>query len=390
MSNAVRTGTLCGPSITAAGIAGVPVAPDGSDERGWSSAVQNCCRCVTIMWCLHSLTSSTTSGEPIRVSWEPVLFHSATATLRAFLRDSRWLGVEPGITATLETWNDRLFFHPHLHCLVTGGGLTPEGDWKDVPNPRCLVAVKPLMWEFRKRFCRAVREAIEQDELTLPHETTTRQWLNCLNKANRQKWEVFIAKPIEDGGPSSEEILRYQADDVAGGPLSAIRLDPQVSELSTNQLGYLKANPLSEHRLHEARDGWVSFQWGAYNPDTGKRERDRSENLRVAEFLRRYLQHIPPTNYQSVRHYGLYAGAKTEAYTHCCKVLADRQPPVSDSIDEPTDDDTWTQQHTCPVCGQALVVSGYCPSSVTGRIIPRVPIGYVFAPSSSPGGGHDP
>jgi hypothetical protein len=319
-----------------------------------------------------------------------LLFHSATDALHAFLADPKWLGAEPGITITLETWDDRLFFHPHLHGLVTGGGLTPEGEWRDVPNPHCLVAVTPLMWEFRKRFCRAVKQALEQHELTLPQGTTTRQWLNRLNRANRQNWEVFIAKTGDDGGPSNDEILRYQADDVAGGPLSALRLDPLVADLSTTQVGYLKAPPLSEKRLNEAEDGRVSFQWGAYNPDTGMRERDQRETLPVAEFLRRYLQHIPPANYQTVRHYGLYASAKTAAYARCCELLADRQPPSGESADEPADDETWIEQHTCPVCGKALVVTGYIPSSVTGRCIPRVPIGHVFAPCSSLGGGHDP
>jgi hypothetical protein len=87
-----------------------------------------------------------------------LLFHAATDALRALLADPKWLGAEPGMTATLETWDDRLFFHPPIHCLVTGGGLTPDGKWVDVSNPRCFVGVKPLMWEFRKRVCRALKE----------------------------------------------------------------------------------------------------------------------------------------------------------------------------------------------------------------------------------------
>ncbi|MCP4473143.1 MAG: transposase, partial [Gammaproteobacteria bacterium] len=119
-----------------------------------------------------------------------LLFHSATDALRTLLADPRWLGAEPGITVTLETWDDQLQFHPHLHCLVTGGGLTPEGEWKDVPNPRCLVAVKPLMWEFRKRFRQGLKQALQAGTLTLPEGTTTQQWLNRVNKVNRQKWTV--------------------------------------------------------------------------------------------------------------------------------------------------------------------------------------------------------
>jgi len=326
-----------------------------------------------------------------------LLFHTATDAVRAFLTDPKWLGAEPGITVTLETWDDRLLFHPHLHCLVTGGGLTPDGTWRDVPNPRCFVAVKPLMWEFRKRFCQSVKDVLNQGKLTLPKDTSLRQWLNRVNRVNRRDWEVFIAKPPEDGGPTPDDILRYQAADVAGGPLSGDRLVASPAALSETQLAYLKAFPLSQSRLVEAPEGQVRFWWGAYDPATGRRERDRLETLPVAEFLSRYLQHLPPPYYQTVRHYGLYtsAPAKHKAYKRCCDLLADREPPSlppasDDDAVEMTAPDTWMQRHTCPICGKPLMVSSYLPSSVTGHLIPRVPLGYVVALSSSPGGGHDP
>ncbi len=319
-----------------------------------------------------------------------LLFHSATDALRALLADPRWLGAEPGITVTLETWDDRLHFHPHVHCLVTGGGLTPAGDWKDVPNPRCLVAVKPLMWEFRKRFCQGLKQALRDGVLTLPEGTTTRQWLNRLNKVNRQNWAVFIAKPPEEGGPTPEDILRYQAEDVAGGPLSGDRLVPAVADRSTTQLAYLKSAPLSEPRLEDAPEGTLSFRWGAYDPATGRRDRTQIETLPVDDFLRRYLQHVPPPQYQTVRHYGLYTSAKQEAYTQTRLRLADRQPPPALADEPALDSDAWLQAHTCPVCGQPLVVSGYLPSSLTGHVIPRVPLGHVAARPATPGGAHAP
>jgi len=319
-----------------------------------------------------------------------LLFHTSTDSLRALLADPPWLGAAPGITVTLETWDDRLCFHPHVHCLVTGGGLTPEGTWKDAPNPRCLVAVSPLMWEFRKRFCQGLKEALEQDTLRLPEGTTVRQWLNRVNKANRQNWEVFIAKPPEEGGPTTEELVRYQAENVAGGPLSGDRL-LSVPEFSTTQLAYLKSAPLSDTRLEDAPEGRVSFCWGAYDPETGRRERTQVETLPVSEFLRRYLQHIPPSGYQTVRHYGVYTSANKAAYERCRACLSDRTSDALPSgADDAADTDSWVQQHTCPVCGTPLLVSSYLPSSLTGNVLPRVPIGHVFAPGSSLRGGHDP
>jgi hypothetical protein len=321
-----------------------------------------------------------------------LLFQSAVEALRALLADPRWLGAEVGITVTLETWDDRLFLHPHLHCLVTGGGLSPEGEWMEVSNPRCLVAVKSLMWEFRKRVCQGLTQALQDGMVMVPEGTTTRQWLNRLNKANRQKWEVFIAKPPEDGGPSTEDILRYQAADVAGGPLSGDRL-VSVPELSATQLAYLKSAPLRDTRLEEAPEGYVSFRWGAYDPSTGKRERTQIERLPVSAFLRRYLQHIPPAHYQAVRHYGLYTSAKKAAYAQCCALLRDRQPPEprvgneTESTAMPTD---WQREHTCPICGRPLVVSAYLPSSLTGKVVPRLPLGHVPARPPTSGGTHAP
>jgi hypothetical protein len=280
------------------------------------------------------------------------------------------------------------------------------------------------MWEFRKRFCQGLKQLLREETLTLPAGTTTRQWLNRLNKVNRQKWAVFIAKPPEEGGPTTDDILRYQAEDVAGGPLCGRRLEvlpaaqrvispldrlllsprdlqaliraqqgPSCADLSATLLSYLKSFPLSAARLEDAPEGEVRFRWGTYDPATGKRERTEVETLPVDEFLQRYLQHVPPPHYQTVRHYGLYTSAKKAAYERCGDLLSERTPEFLPSIsdgDEATDTDAWIEQHTCPVCGTPLIVSSYLPSCVTGHIIPRVPIGYVFTPFSSLGGGHDP
>jgi hypothetical protein len=323
-----------------------------------------------------------------------LLFHSATDALRALLTDPRHLGAEPGITMTLETWDELMFLHPHGHCLVTGGGITPEGEWKDVPNPRCLVPVRPLMWEFRKRFCRGLEQALRDETLTLPEGTTTRHWLNRLTRVNRQKWEVFIAPPPEDGGPTTPDLLRYQARDVAGGPLSGDRLVSSPSDLSATQLAYLKASPLSVSRLEEATEDRISFWYGAYDRATGRRDRTQLETLPVDEFLSRYLQHVPPPRYQTVRHYGLYTSAKKAAYEHCREVLVDRQPlatPDTPTTEPAPDTDAWIEAHTCPVCGEPLVVTAHVASTRTGTVIPRVPIGHVFAHAPpTTGGSHAP
>ena len=167
---------------------------------------------------------------------------------------------------------------------------------------------------------------------------------------------------------------------VAGGPLSGDRLLPKEYELSAAQLAYLKSPPLNESRLALAPEGEISFYWGNYNPTTGKRERTQIETLPAADFLQRYLQHIPPSGYQTVRHYGLYTSAAKTSYERCTGLLSGRQPPkpLEETNDEsPNDNESWISDHTCSVCGEPLIVTKYLPSTRTGQVTSRPPLGPV-------------
>ncbi len=169
---------------------------------------------------------------------------------------------------------------------------------------------------------------LTDETLSLPEDTTTRRRINTLNNVNRQNWEVFIATPPEDDGSSTDDMLRDQAEDVAGGPLSGERLI-SIKALSETPLAYLTSSPFHETRLEDAPKGTVCFRWGTYDPATGKRERTQIEPLPVEEFLRRSLQHVPPPRYQTVRHDGLSTSAKKAEYTQAQQILAGRAPNVT-------------------------------------------------------------
>ncbi|MCP3994740.1 MAG: hypothetical protein GY722_06715 [bacterium] len=139
----------------------------------------------------------------------------------------------------------------------------------------------------------------------------------------------------------------------------------------------------------------IVFRWGRDDPATGTRERTELESLPAEEFLRRYLQHVPPPRYQMVRHDGLYTSAKKAAYEQAQTLLSDRHLPCAAvKIVQPPDTEPgterWQQEHTCPMCGKPLIVSALLPSSLTGTVIPRVSPGQVLARPPNPGGTHAP
>jgi hypothetical protein len=325
-----------------------------------------------------------------------MLFHAAAQALQELLADPERVGVQVGIVASLHTWDDRLRRHPHLHCLVTGGGLTPEGTWKDSWKPGdqpFLVSVNALMPRFRKRFCRKVETAVKNGTVKLPRGCRTQQMLNLIHKVNRTDWQVYIAKPPEDGGPTTEEILDYQAKAVAGGPMSAGRIEGLERTVSAWQEGIQASQepqlrdvseaPLTDSRIQVLSQQAVTFRWGKYDPETGRRVRNKSETIPLEKFLQRLLWHVPPPDFRAIRQYGLYTSVKKAEYETCRTMLPKTPLPDAErggtsahpQHDEdngriPLDEYMAPRQH-CPVCGKPFAITRILPSSVTGTLSPR-------------------
>jgi len=325
-----------------------------------------------------------------------LLFHAAADALQELMKDPRRAGVQVGVVAALHTWDDRLLRHPHLHCLVTGGGLTDEDTWKDSYKPGdkpFLVHVKALMQRFRKLFCRRLERKIKKEKLKLPEGCKKQQMLNIINKVNRTNWEVYVAKPPEDGGPTTEEILEYQAKAVAGGPISQMRITgierkvnewvADIVEAQQPQLGYLSEPLLPNSRFEESKesDNSVSFRWGKFDRNSARRRRDKLCTLTIGKVIGRLLLHGTPPNLHAVREYGLYTGAKKREYQKLRAVLPDAPEPEVVKVErtgeaEQADGRVTLQEYIeqrtrCPVCGKKLELSRVIPSSVTGKISPR-------------------
>jgi hypothetical protein len=261
-----------------------------------------------------------------------ILFKSATETLFQLLEDPEYLGAKVGIIASLHTWSKTLSLHPHLHCLVTGGGISGK-DWVTA-SKRFLLPFKVVRKKFRGKFIAYIRKALNDGKLELPIGMRPRQMKNLLNKLGRKKWNVHLKETYSYG----EGVLTYLAR-------------------------YLRGGPISNKRILSVKDGQVTFNCG--------REKVVKMTLSLERFIARYLQHVPPPNSVRVRSYGIYHHSCKEYLELSRQLLG--QPPVEDIgfRDWQTLYDEQGKNHPgcCPVCGKRLVSLEMLPPAN-----PRLPV----------------
>ncbi len=225
-----------------------------------------------------------------------LLFKAASETLLTFGRDRRWVGGEIGITLVLHTWGQNLGQHVHVHGLVTGGGLTSDGQkWRSAQK-RFLFPVKALSKVFRAKYLELLAHAGRQGKLRFGGSTQP--------LADRLVFAAFIANL-----KSSDWIVYAKAP--FAGPRQVVAY-----------LGrYTHRVAISNERVLGLENGKVRFRWRDY--------RDRSTikvmQLDAAEFIRRFLLHILPHGFMRIRHYGLFANRHRKAKLARCRALL-RQP----------------------------------------------------------------
>jgi hypothetical protein len=206
-----------------------------------------------------------------------LLFGSARWSLLRLLDDPRYLGAKPGVLAVLHTWGRTLSLHPHLHCLVTAGGLDASGAWR--PTRSILVPTRPLGLLFRGHFLRALEALVRSGGLQLPPDMTRDDALWTLKRAASTKWTPRIQHRYSHG----RGVMQYLANYVRGGPFR-------------NQ------------SLVAVKDGRVTFRYRNWREiDRDGRAPSALLTLTVDEFLRRLLTHVPRPNTRTVRGWGLYA-----------------------------------------------------------------------------------
>jgi Putative transposase/Transposase zinc-binding domain len=204
-----------------------------------------------------------------------LLFDASAQTLLCFAKDEKYLGALPGIISVLHTWGQQLSFHPHIHCIVSGGGITTDNTWKQATKNdwQFLFPVKAMGIVYRTKFLQALQQMIDKNEIIVPAATNTKQLISLLYQKD---WIVYAKAPF--GGPHS--VIEY--------------------------LGrYTHKVAISNHRISSIgeKDDTVIFEYKDYGDDNRK----KLMTLSGTEFIRRFEQHILPKGFTKIRTYGYLA-----------------------------------------------------------------------------------
>ena len=273
-----------------------------------------------------------------------ILFRAASETLLTIAADPKHLGAAIGFLAVLHTWGQNLHLHPHLHCVVPGGGLG-LGGWIGCRKESFFLPVQVLSSRFRNLFLIYLRKSFEEGKLSFHGEMTalgkpTRFDALC-RRMRRIKWVVFAKPPF--GGP--EQVLKYLAR-------------------------YTHRVAISNSRLLSMEDGCVTFRWKDYAANN----QAKVMKLGAVEFIRRFLLHILPSGFVRIRQFGFLANRARGKKPALCRALLG-VPPAALQPEFSTDSEVRIDERdrkTCPVCGVGRMIRlAIIPAACEPRFLPR-------------------
>ena len=259
-----------------------------------------------------------------------ILFAATAETLLTVAADPQHLGVATGFFNVLHTWGQNLHFHPHLHCVVPGGGLSADHERWIAGSRKFLLPVKVLSARFRRLFLKALEKAYAAGKLQffgkLESLRDPQAFARYLAPLHQKKWVVYAKAPF--GGP--QHVLEY--------------------------LGrYTHRVAISNRRILALENGTVSFEWKDY------RDHNQSKvmTLPADEFIRRFLQHAVPPGFQRIRYYGFLANCHRSAKLALCRQLLATAaslllPQFADCRDFLTAL-TRSDLRRCPQCGKGIL-----------------------------------
>ena len=258
-----------------------------------------------------------------------LLFTAAAETLVTIAADPKHLGARIGLTAVLHTWGQNLDHHPHVHCIVPGGGICPDGKRWVCCRSGFFLPVRVLSRLFRRLFLQGLVAAFKARELQFFSDQAGLKdpdaFAAYLAPLRRSEWVVFAKRPF--AGP--EQVLAYLAR-------------------------YTHRVAIANSRLISLSGGKVCFRWKDYLQD-GK---GKAMTLQVGEFIRRFLMHTLPDGFHRIRHYGLFANGHRADMLNRCRALLDtpssNTAPNNSSDGDPPD--TTKDLRFCPCCGGRMKI----------------------------------
>ena len=202
-----------------------------------------------------------------------LLFRASQETLVSLMRDKKYHGVTPGIMTALHTWGRQLTLHPHVHCLVTAGGLAADDRWKSSGD--FLLPIRVVKARYRGIVQSALKEALEVGELSLPPDSNEESVKALLRATWKKAWSVRIEEQYSHG----KGVMLYLSR-------------------------YLKGGPLNPHQIESVTSSEIRFRYLDHRD-----KRKKILRLSLDEFMTRLLTHVPHVGLHTFRYYGLYAPA---------------------------------------------------------------------------------
>lgn len=254
-----------------------------------------------------------------------LLFQAASETMTTIASDPKHLGARIGITAVLHTWGSAMTHHPHIHIIVPGGGLAPDGSRWVASRPAFLLPVRVLGKLFRRLFLTRLMALYDAGRLAfyggMAQLADRRSFLRHLAPVRNKRWVVYAKAPF--AGP--ETVLAYLSR-------------------------YTHRVAISNSRLLRFDETGVTFRYKDYRQ--GGADRQQVMTLTADEFIRRFLLHVLPKGFHRIRHYGLLAGVTRKAHLdHVRQLLGVSPPSATHAPIEPKD-----VRPPCPCCGGLMIV----------------------------------
>jgi len=263
-----------------------------------------------------------------------ILFKAAARTLSTIAADPKHLGARIGHIAVLHSWGQNLTYHPHLHCIVPGGGLSPDRSAWIACKPGFFLPVRVLSRLFRRLFLEQLSRAHEAGSLkffgSLAPLGDAAAFNSHLEPVRKIDWVVYAKRPF--AGP--KQVLAYLAR-------------------------YTHRVAIANSRLISCDDHAITFRWRDYRRGRKSARRQKTMTLAPYEFIRRFLLHVLPTGSHRIRHYGLLANGQRRANLALARKLLQvpLEPDLPEPVPEPANDNDRTQPWTaCYSCGGPMII----------------------------------